>query len=59
MAKFSVEDKLWAVQRYLQGNDSYRTLGVSFGIDSSLLKTYSVMKGPVYKLVADMLEQAI
>jgi transposase len=40
MAKFSVEDKLAAVYRYLQGNDSYRTIGDSIGAASSLVITW-------------------
>jgi transposase len=40
MAKFSAEDKLAAVQRYLQGNDSYRRIGASIGAHSSLIKTW-------------------
>ncbi|MFJ5761963.1 helix-turn-helix domain-containing protein [Neobacillus sp. NPDC093182] len=40
MAKFSTEDKFAAVQCYLQGNDSYRTIGASIGAHSSLVKTW-------------------
>ncbi|MBT2737758.1 helix-turn-helix domain-containing protein, partial [Bacillus sp. ISL-7] len=40
MAKFSAKDKLAAVQRYLQGNDSYRTIGASIGAASSLVITW-------------------
>jgi transposase len=40
MAKFSAEDKLAAVQRYLQSKDSYRTIGDSIGAHSSLVKTW-------------------
>ncbi|WP_144553171.1 transposase [Bacillus sp. X1(2014)] len=36
MAKFSAEDKLAAVHHYLEGNDSYRTIGASIGAASSL-----------------------
>ena len=39
IGKFSAEDKLAAVQRYLQGNDSYRKIGASIGAHSSLVKT--------------------
>jgi hypothetical protein len=31
MVKFNTEDKLEAIQRYLQGNDSYHTIGDSIG----------------------------
>ncbi len=37
MAKFSVEDKLAAVHRYLQGYDSYSTIAASIGAASSLV----------------------
>lgn len=33
MAKFSSEEKLQAVARYLNGNESYRTIGKSIGVD--------------------------
>jgi transposase len=40
MAKFSAEDKLAAVQRYLQSKGSNRTIGDSIGAHSSLVKTW-------------------
>jgi len=40
MAKFSADDKLMAVHRYLQGNESYETIGASIGSGSSLVKTW-------------------
>jgi transposase len=40
MAKFSVEDKLAAVLRYLQGHDSYSTIAASIGAASSLVITW-------------------
>ncbi|MEH7181370.1 IS3 family transposase [Neobacillus vireti] len=40
MAKFSVEDKLSAVHRYLQGYDSYNTIAASIGAASSLVITW-------------------
>jgi transposase-like protein len=33
MAKFTAEEKLQAVARYLNGNESYREIGKSLGID--------------------------
>lgn len=33
MAKFSAEEKLQAVIRYVNGNESYRTIGKSIGVD--------------------------
>jgi transposase len=40
MAKFNVEDKIAAAQRYLNGNDSYQKIGASIGAHSSLIKTW-------------------
>jgi transposase len=40
MTKFSAEDKLAAVHRYLQGYDSYSTIGASIGAASSLVITW-------------------
>jgi transposase len=40
MAKFSLEDKLAAVQRYLHGYESYSTIAASIGAASSLIITW-------------------
>jgi transposase len=40
MAKFSTEDKLAAVHRYLQGKDSLRTIGDSIGAAFSLVMNW-------------------
>jgi transposase-like protein len=40
MAKFNVEDKLAAVQRYLRGSESYRTIGASIGATDYMVRTW-------------------
>jgi transposase-like protein len=40
MAKFNTEDKLAAVQRYLEGNESYRSIGVSIGTSESVVMNW-------------------
>jgi transposase len=40
MAKFTVEEKLIAVKRYLNGNESQRTVARSIGVHKSVLQTW-------------------
>jgi len=40
MAKFSIEDKLIAVKRYLMGNESQRTIASSIGVDHSVVRVW-------------------
>lgn len=45
MAKFSVEDKLHAVQAYLSGKESYQEIGTRIGIDrKSIVKWVALYK---------------
>lgn len=40
MAKFSAEEKLQAVARYLNGNESYRTIGKSIGVNHKAIQKW-------------------
>ncbi|MEG0386119.1 MAG: transposase, partial [Solibacillus sp.] len=40
MAKFSTEEKLQAVARYLNGNESYRTIGKSIGVTHKAIQKW-------------------
>jgi transposase-like protein len=40
MTKFNAEDKLVAVQRYLSGNESYRSIGTSIGATDYMIRTW-------------------
>jgi transposase-like protein len=40
MAKFTVEEKLNAVKRYLKGSESQRTIAGSIGVHKSVLQTW-------------------
>lgn len=40
MAKFSAEEKLQAVAHYLNGNESYRTIGKSIGVNHKAIQKW-------------------
>ncbi|WP_416827240.1 transposase [Ectobacillus polymachus] len=40
MTKFTVEDKLAAVQRYLGGRESYASIGASIGTSKALIMNW-------------------
>jgi transposase len=40
MGKFNADDKLAAVQRYLEGVDSYRTIGASISASENMIRTW-------------------
>ena len=40
MSKYTVEDKLQAVERYLNGNESYKTIAECIGADKSQVITW-------------------
>ena len=40
MAKFTAEDKLTAVQRYLEGGESYSSIGDSIGTSASVVMNW-------------------
>ncbi|MED3563924.1 hypothetical protein [Bacillus xiapuensis] len=42
MTKFTAEDKLVAVQRFLEGGESYPTIGESLGTSTSVVMLYSL-----------------
>jgi transposase-like protein len=40
MVKFTLEDKLAAIQRYLEGADSYKSIGASIGTSENIVRTW-------------------
>jgi transposase len=40
MTKFTAKDKLSAVQRYLEGKESYRAIATSIGTDHSVVRSW-------------------
>jgi transposase-like protein len=40
MVKFTLEDKLAAIQRYLEGTESYKSIGASIGTSDNIVRTW-------------------
>ncbi|MGE8078361.1 hypothetical protein [Peribacillus loiseleuriae] len=40
MAKFTTEDKIATVERYLEGKESFRTIGTSIGATEGIVRNW-------------------